>query len=96
MFGYNYATDVQRRHHNNEGQRTIKSGILKKHAKYLNDKYCKEIPAEFKCSRCKEDMRRPLSDDGGCKCSNQHPITPSKSGNAIYKTDIDYNGKMEY
>ena len=62
----------------------------KKHGK---DKYDRnEIPLEYKCSRCKRDMRID-DEDGGCGCSKSHYRNiASKSGNAFWKTEIDYNG----
>ena len=64
----------------------------KKHGKDKYDR--KEIPSEYKCSRCKKDMR--IKDEyGGCECSKSHCYTTvgNKSGNAFWKAEIDYNGR---
>jgi len=51
-----------------------------------------QIPPEFKCSRCKLDMRCRV-EHGGCTCDRStKKATGSKSGNAVIVTEFEYQG----
>lgn len=51
-----------------------------------------EIPSEYKCSRCKLDLRRK-DYVNGCTCPTFHPYPASKSGNNVIVTDLEYQGE---
>lgn len=50
-----------------------------------------EIPSEFKCGRCKLDMRIEAK-SGGCKCSRSH----DESGGKVPKAFVDYDAYDGY
>lgn len=50
-----------------------------------------EIPIEFKCGRCKLDMRID-AENGGCKCCRSH----SSSGGKVPKSFVDYDAYDGY
>lgn len=56
----------------------------------------KEIPAQFKCSYCKGDMRfyhNPKFKP--CECNNYHPgCSGNKSGAGIIVVNAQYNGSI--
>lgn len=52
----------------------------------------KEIPPEYKCSRCEGDMRddAPLKD--ACLCCREHPLPINKSGIGVWIAQQNYEG----
>jgi hypothetical protein len=50
-----------------------------------------KIPNEYKCSRCKGDLRETAKKHG-CECIKSHPISGNKSGGQFMRTVIDYKG----
>lgn len=55
----------------------------------------KEIPPEYKCSRCKGDMRKVGKN--GCGCYKRHEMYfGSKSGRGIIQQNIYYHGNPKW
>ena len=47
-----------------------------------------DIPKEFKCARCKKDLRDSAKNP--CKCNGNDGFTGNKSGGQFMRTTIDY------
>lgn len=55
----------------------------------------KEIPSEYKCSRCGKDMRDKVELGNKCICSHEHPRPINKTGIGIYIVQQNYEGFSE-
>ena len=59
----------------------------------LEQKPKENLPAQFKCSRCKGDMREFALLQHSCRCPRSHPANaPNRSGGRVYATDLEYHG----
>jgi len=57
---------------------------------------CIVIPPQYRCSRCKGDLRLEPDESGACQCNSSHPTIGSKGGDKFIKTYLDYHGYSKY
>ena len=50
------------------------------------------IPPEYKCSRCKRDLRDDVPETTKCWCDREHPLPINKTGFGIWLVEMQYLG----